>query len=295
MAIISPIDESAARVDTLPHFDPLGRVAVDVLRLDLVHPLVSGNKWYKLSENLKEAWEAGYRRILTFGGAYSNHLIATAAAAQANAIQSLGVVRGEEFAHTLNPVLQACRDMGMQLIFVSRTDYDKKEHLPQLSPFLRDSFMIPEGGANEAGRIGMQAMARLIRDGYTDVCISVGTGTSFEGLRNALPETQRLLGFIPIKGGLYLESSIRQHLQQPELPNWQLTDAFALGGFGKCPPELHRFMLWFSETFGFPCDRVYTAKMLWGLRQMLECGHFPNGTRILCMHTGGLSGNWSKL
>ena len=295
MAIISPIDESAARIDSLPGFDPLGRVGVDILRLDLVHPLVSGNKWYKLSENLKEALQKGYRRIISFGGAYSNHLIATAAAAQANALQSVGVVRGEEFAHTLNPVLQACRDMGMQLVFVSRADYDRREHLVQLGPFLRDSFLIPEGGANEAGRAGMAAMARLIPEYYTHICLSVGSGTSFEGLRNALPPQQRLLGFIPIKGGTYLESSVRKQLREPDADNWELTDSFSFGGFGKCPPELQAFMQWFSEQYGFDCDRVYTAKMLSGLRQLLGSAAFPKGTRILCIHTGGLSGNWSKL
>jgi 1-aminocyclopropane-1-carboxylate deaminase len=294
MAIISPVDLSAVRIDELPHFDPLDQVSVSLLRLDLLHPIVSGNKWFKLSENLQEAQRLGYRRILTFGGAYSNHLIATAAAAQANGFTSLGIVRGQEFAFNLNPVLQYCRQMGMDLHFVSRSEYDQPDQCLAQIPELPSYYRIPEGGANEQGRAGMAAMAALIPETFTHICISVGSGTSFEGLRIYLPNTQQLLGFVPMKGGIYLESSIRSHLNEKNATNWSLTDAFAMGGFGKCPPELQLFMQEFKDQYGIETDRVYTAKMLYGLRSLLQKAYFPKGTRILCIHTGGLSGNWSK-
>ncbi|GAA4458899.1 1-aminocyclopropane-1-carboxylate deaminase/D-cysteine desulfhydrase [Rurimicrobium arvi] len=295
MAIIKPVDESLIRIDALPAFDPVHRVAVSMLRLDRMHPFISGNKWYKLSLNLQTALDAGYRRLLTFGGAYSNHLIAAAAAAQTNDLQITGVVRGAEFAHRLNPVLQACADMGMQLAFVSREEYDLREKSAAVTNLLHNTYLIPEGGANEAGRKGAGQIASLIPGSFSHICVSVGSGTTFEGLRNALPASQRLMGYVPIKGGRYLETSVRSHLDAPDRDNWQLSDAWAMGGFGKCPPELNAWMQSFNDQYGIELDRVYTAKMMFGLQAELTQGAFPVNARILCIHTGGLTGNVSNI
>lgn len=266
---------------------------MDMLRLDLLDPVISGNKWYKLKHNLQYAMQQGYKSILTFGGAFSNHLIATAAAAQLHHIPAVGIVRGDD-GRELTATLKACREYGMQLHFVTREEYkhkDEEDWLARLAAKFDKPFIIPEGGANEQGRAGAAEIAALIPGSYTHICVSLGTGTTFIGLRNALPVHQQLLGFVPMKNGTYLKNEIWMAIEQDQDQNWELYDRWHFGGFGKWTGELISFMNGFYQVNHIPLDMVYTAKMMYGLKDLLSEGYFPAGANILCIHTGGLQGN----
>lgn len=265
-----------------------------MLRLDLLHPVISGNKWFKLRLNLAHAADHGFRTIVTFGGGYSNHLIATAAAARMFGLPSVGIVRGRH--DVLTPTLQACKAEGMELIFVSHEDYKNKEQpgwVAGLVAHFDELFIIPEGGANEWGRAGAALIARYITDSYTHIALSVGTGTTMIGLRSKLADKQHMLGFAPMKQGAYLTDYISDHLPFEKNGNWQLFDQWHMGGFGKCSDELITFMNDFYKENKIPLDVVYTSKMMYGISQMLDQHHFSTCDKVLCIHTGGLQGNAS--
>ncbi|MBS1586577.1 MAG: pyridoxal-phosphate dependent enzyme [Bacteroidetes bacterium] len=290
------MDESKVVVQSLNKGWYDGKVAaIDMLRLDLIDSVVSGNKWYKLKYNLQYAQHNGHSTILTFGGAYSNHLIATAAAANEFGIKALGVVRGNDGGE-LNETLKQCAAYGMQLHFVSREDYARRNDtawLRSIAAQFGDPFIIPEGGANEQGRLGAEEIARIIPSGYSHVAVSVGSGTTFIGLHNALPVSQNLLGFAPMKNGRYLENEIAQHLRADQDDNWQLFDRWHFGGFGKWNDDLLHFMNSFYEMNDIPLDIVYTSKMMFALDDMLKEHFFRPDASVLCIHSGGLQGNSS--
>ncbi len=289
------IDEARAVARTLQTGWYGGTVTdVSMLRLDLIHPVISGNKWYKLKQNLWRAREEGYPGILTFGGPYSNHLVAAAAAAKMFGLTSAGIVRGSEF--TDSPTLRECRSYGMQLVFVTRDVYREKDnadfirHIPDR--FAR-FYLIPEGGANKEGIEGAGEIARLIPARFTHVCIPVGTGTGFAGIRKKLAEDVTMIGFVPMKNGVYLQNSIQHYIDDEKLTNWYLRDDWHFGGFGKHPATLIRFMNEFFFANKVPLDIVYTAKMMFGMKSLLQSGFFPSSAHVLCIHTGGLQGNRS--
>lgn len=270
--------------------------AVDMLRLDMIHPVVSGNKWYKLKHNIQYASDNAYTSILTFGGAYSNHLIAAAAAAYTCGVKSIGIIRGDYAQHNLTQTLKDCVAYGMQLSFVSREDYNKKQDvdfLEYLSRKFDNPFIIPEGGANEWGREGSKEIASFIPHHYTHICLSVGTGTTLAGVRVALHAEQECIGYVPMKNGGYLKDEIDKYLEPELRTKYTLFDKWHCGGFGKWNQELISFMNSFYKINHTPLDIVYTAKMMLGLREQLQSGFFSNDVRILCIHTGGLQGNVS--
>ena len=268
--------------------------AIDMLRLDLLHPVVSGNKWYKLRLNMDHAKNNGYKTIVTSGGGYSNHLIATAYAAKRFGLQSVGIVRGKY--DVLTPTLVDCQAQGMELIFVTQEDY-KNQHQPEwaekLVAHFDEVFIIPEGGANERGRTGAGLITRFITSDYTHVMIDVGTGTTLTGIRNNLTTSQQIFGFVPMKQGAYLASHIREHLLPAQDKNWQLLDKWHFGGFGKWNAELLAFMNDFYRENKIPLDVVYASKMMYGLKEMLDDNCFNSSDRLLCIHSGGLQGNIS--
>lgn len=267
---------------------------MDMLRLDLIHPVISGNKWFKLKYNLEVALAKGYKSMLTFGGAYSNHLVATAAIAKEYGLSSIGIIRGNYAKNNPTATMDECKSYGMQLVFVSWEDYAKKTDeawLKELSAEFNNPYIIPEGGANDVGRKGAEDIAKMIPDTYTHVCLSAGTGTTLVGLRNALPAAQKVLGFVPMKEGRYIKEEIEPYLQVKE--NWQLFDEWNLGGFGKWNNKLLAFMNNFYRINNIPLDIIYTSKMMYGLDELLLGRHFPDYARILCIHTGGLQGNSS--
>ena len=268
--------------------------AADMLRLDLIHPVISGNKWFKLRLNMKHAIESGFKTIVTFGGGYSNHLVATAYTAKMFGISAVGIVRGKY--DVLTTTLQACKAAGMELIFVSQEDYknrDEPDWAKNLAAHFDELFIIPEGGANEWGRAGAGLIDRFINDTYTHVVVSVGTGTTLIGLRNKIGVHQQLLGFAPMKQGAYLHEYINSHIQLDRNNNWQLVDEWHFGGFGKWNAELISFINDFYKINHIPLDIVYTSKMMYGIQQMILAGFFTKDARILCIHTGGLQGNTS--
>jgi len=280
------IDDRLAVIQPVSKFWYGNKVAaLDMLRLDLLHPVVSGNKWFKLRLNMKYAVESGFKAIVTSGGGWSNHLAATAFAAKHFGIRAIGIVRGE-----------ACKADGMELIFVSQEDY-KNRHEPQWASTLVEHFdevfIIPEGGANEWGRKGAGLIGRFINDSYTHIVLAVGTGTMLIGLRNQLDIQQQVLGFVPMKQGAYLKENISEHLLNGKNANWELFDEWHFGGFGKWNKELLAFMNDFYTENKMPLDIVYTSKMMYGLREMLYGSHFSSHERILCIHSGGLQGNVS--
>jgi len=289
------IDDRLAVIQPLNKFWYRNKVAaMDMLRLDLLHPVISGNKWYKLRLNLAHAIDNGFKTIVTFGGGYSNHLIATACAAKIFKIPSVGIVRGRY--DVLTPTLEACRVEGMELIFVSQEDY-KNKHEPDwaknLVSHFDELFIIPEGGANEWGRAGAGLINRYIDDSYTHIAMSVGTGTTLIGLRNKLTDRQQIIGFVPMKQGTYLNGYISDHLPFEKNGNWQLFDTWHLGGFGKWTDGLLHFMNDFYRENKIPLDIVYTSKMMYGLGEMLEQNYFSSCDKVLCIHSGGLQGNVS--
>jgi 1-aminocyclopropane-1-carboxylate deaminase len=294
MAIIKPVDESKIIIQPLPSYSLNGH-SVSILRLDAIHPIISGNKWYKLKYNLEEAVLQKAKGILTFGGAFSNHLIASAAAAYANQLPSVAIVRGlQKDIQDLNPVLSQCEAYGMELHFVTRSEYAQKESpvfMDRLKNDFPDFFIIPEGGGNELGRKGMSLMLPFIPQDFTHILLSVGSGTTLVGLRNVLPKHQIILGFAPMKNGLYLNDSLNSFLLPEKDSNWCIVDRFHMGGFGKITAELRSFMSEFETEHHFPLDRVYTAKMMMGLKVLLNESFFPTNSKILCIHTGGLTGN----
>ncbi|KAA5536957.1 pyridoxal-phosphate dependent enzyme [Taibaiella lutea] len=270
-------------------------IELGILRLDQIHPVVSGNKWFKLKYNIAEAVRNGSDSILTFGGAFSNHLIATAAAAKAFGLSSIGIVRGFHAENNLSETLHACINMGMQLHFISRGDYSQKDtdaFLNTIAQQFPQSFIIPEGGDNEKGRKGTAEITALIPDTFTHIVLPVGTGATFSGIRNALPGTVEMLGFTAMKGGGYLEEAIKKSLKSL-LPNWDLITDYHFGGFAKYNQSLIDFMNAFYEKFRIPLDMVYTSKMMYGIFDLIKSEKFPEGSKILCIHTGGLQGNHS--
>lgn len=295
MAIIKPVDESLICLTDLPGFAAAHpSISVSMLRLDAIHPIISGNKWYKLQHNLLEAQAAGKTALLSFGGAYSNHLIACAAAAHSMSWSSIGIVRGEQAASQLNPVLSQCQAYGMQLHFISRAEYAQSNteaaqaYWQALYPH---TWLVPEGGANAAGRLGAANICQFIPRDITDIVLSVGSGTTMIGIAQAAQAHQRIWGFAPMKGGAYLLDEMKAYLNAKQYQQCRLIDQFHFGGFGKMPSIVAEYMQDFERKYGFALDRVYTAKMMMGLATMIAEAHFPTEAKILCIHTGGLTGN----
>lgn len=265
-----------------------------MLRLDALHPVVSGNKWYKLRLNLAYAQEHGRKTIVTFGGAWSNHLVATAYAAKHFNLQSVAIVRGRQDELTLT--LQQCRDNGMELIFVTREDYSQRhqpEWAEQLVSHFDEIYIIPEGGANERGRAGAGLITRFIGSSYTHIALAVGTGTTMAGLRNKLNADQFMLGFVPMKQTHEQHHYIEAHTDVDKAGTWSLIPDDFFGGFGKWNEPLLQFMNEFYADNHIPLDVVYTSKMMYNLQQLLNDNYFSTHHRILCIHSGGLQGNSS--
>ncbi|WP_445404461.1 1-aminocyclopropane-1-carboxylate deaminase/D-cysteine desulfhydrase [Acinetobacter vivianii] len=266
-------------------------VQLTVKRLDQIHPHISGNKFFKLKYNLLAAQQQGCSKILTFGGAFSNHIAATAYAAQRFGFQSIGIIRGEELAsQALNPTLQTAHDFGMHLHFVSRAEYrlrHEASYLQQLQQQYPQAFIVPEGGTNALALQGSQEiLSAHDRENYDVICCAVGTGGTIAGLIESSSDRQHVLGFSALKGD-FLQQDIQQWTDKK---NWSLTDAYCCGGYAKTSPALLQSMQQFEQQYAIPLEQVYTAKMMMGLFDLIQQQHFPENTRILAIHTGGLQG-----
>jgi 1-aminocyclopropane-1-carboxylate deaminase len=262
-----------------------------VKREDLIHPYVSGNKLRKLKYNLLEAKKQNKHTLLSFGGAFSNHIAALAYAAKENGMKSIGIIRGEELASKIdhNPTLQFAQECGMQLEFVSREVYRNKqnqEFLSELQSQYGDYYLVPEGGTNQLAIKGCAEILTSDDAIFDYVCCAVGTGGTISGIINSAKRHQKILGFPALKGD-FLQDEIRNFVQNK---NWELIPDYHFGGYGKIKTELIGFINDFFEKTKVPLDPIYTGKMFFGVMNMIENNYFPPNSKILLIHTGGLQG-----
>ena len=260
-------------------------------REDLLHPEISGNKFRKLKYNILEAKKRGCSKLVTFGGAYSNHIAATAAAGKEFGIPTIGVIRGEELAKKkeLNSTLAFAKSCGMQFHFVSRENYREKtskEFIDSLKSLFGDFYLVPEGGTNQLAIKGCEEILTTEDLSFDYICTAVGTGGTISGLVNASETHQKILGFSALKGD-FLNSEVAKFTTKS---NFTITDAYCFGGYAKIDAVLVRFINTFKEKTGIPLDPIYTGKMIYGIFDLLEKGYFRENSRILAIHTGGLQG-----
>ncbi|SHH02901.1 1-aminocyclopropane-1-carboxylate deaminase/D-cysteine desulfhydrase [Winogradskyella jejuensis] len=262
-----------------------------IKREDLLHPFISGNKFRKLKYNLLEAKKQNQDTILTFGGAFSNHIAATAYAANSNGFKSAGVIRGEELQSQIvaNPTLKFAQEQGMQFYFVSRKAYRNKNSesfLEELRNEFGAFYLVPEGGTNDLAIKGCEEILNEETSHFDYICTCVGTGGTISGLINASKNHQKILGFPALKGD-FLQDEIRKFAKQN---NWDLITNYHFGGYAKINEQLITFINDFKSEFKVLLDPVYTGKMIFGLLDMISKGQFEENAKILAIHTGGLQG-----
>jgi 1-aminocyclopropane-1-carboxylate deaminase len=281
------------RIDSLNAFCDF-RATVDVLRLDLVHPVISGNKWFKLQVYLQEA-KVQNKVLLTFGGAFSNHVVATAAAARSAGLKSIGIIRGER-ATVLSHTLVQAQAYGMKLCFTSRVLYKDKEIPAEIREEynMEELYMVPEGGYGAKGMEGAKdILLKNNTGGYTHLIAAVGTGTTLAGLTAAVREGQKVVGISVLKNNFSLTEEINQLLPAGKQRCFELLKDYHFGGYARKTPELIRFMNGLYEKTGIPTDFVYTGKGFYATVDLLRKGYFTAGDKLLLVHTGGLQGNLS--
>jgi len=270
-------------------------VSLWIKREDELHPHISGNKFRKLKYNLEEAADGEYHTLLTFGGAYSNHISALAYAARINRLNSIGIIRGDELATrpdlvAENPTLAFALSQGMQLEFVSREIY-KSRHEKEFVELLRqrfgDFYLVPEGGTNDLAIRGCEEILTADDQDFDYICVSVGTGGTLAGLINSARPGQEVLGFSSLKGD-FLDKEIGKITMCKD--NWRLVNDYHFGGYAKINEKLISFINQYYRSTTIPLDPVYTGKMMYGLADMLRNNRFEKNSRILAIHTGGLQG-----
>jgi 1-aminocyclopropane-1-carboxylate deaminase len=271
-------------------------VSVSIKREDLLHPFISGNKYRKLKYNIKEALSEKKTTILTFGGAYSNHIAATAYAGFANGIKTIGVIRGEELQDNLddvlktNKTLQFAKKHGMAFYFISREAYREKTNpkfIASLSEMFGDFYLVPEGGTNNFAIKGCEEILTDLDEKFDYICTAVGTGGTVSGLINSAKNNQKVFGFSALKGD-FLKQKINQLAKNKN--NWELITDFHFGGFAKITDELISFINAFKKEYKIALDPIYTGKMCYGIDVLIRDNYFPKGTKIIVIHTGGLQG-----
>ncbi len=268
-----------------------------VKRDDLIHPQVSGNKWRKLKYNLQAAQQQQQTRLLTFGGAYSNHIAATAAAGKMFGFETIGVIRGE-LVKPLNPTLHLAQQQGMQLVFVGRKEYRQEKELiaTGLQNELGRCYVIPEGGSNTLAVKGCAEIVAEVReqlDGVPDYfCVSSGTGGTAAGLVVGLARMCILKVFPALKGDFIKDeiNSLIWESVEKKYENWQLVTDYHFGGYTKWNQELIDFINIFYEKFRLQLDPIYTGKLFYGIWNEIEKGNFKDDSTIVVIHTGGLQG-----
>jgi 1-aminocyclopropane-1-carboxylate deaminase len=267
------------------------KVSLFIKREDKIHPLISGNKFRKLKYNLKKAKIAQYTTVLTSGGAFSNHILATACAAHENELKSIGIIRGEELTYKWmdNPTLSKARELGMVLKFVSRSDYrNKHSHgfIEKLKSEYGHFYLLPEGGTNDLAIKGCEEILREDDKDFDVVCCSVGTGGTLAGIINSVSLHQKVLGFPALKGD-FLMKDISNFVANDQ---WELQMDYHFGGYGKVSTQLINFINDFKKVTQIPLDPIYTGKMLFGILDLVKKNTFKPGTKLLAIHTGGLQG-----
>ena len=262
---------------------------VFVKREDLIHDKISGNKWRKLYYNIQYAKEKGCSTLLTFGGAYSNHIAATAAAGKKFGFKTIGFIRGEEHI-PLNSTLQYAQKYGMEFRYLDRATYKEKYSVrfqdKYLSPF-QNYYLIPEGGTNKLAVKGCEKILSDIEINFNIVCCSIGTGGTISGIINTLKEHQKAIGFPALKGAGFVKEAIGLYANNNR---WELNLDYHFGGYAKVSSSLIEFINDFKEKHKIPLDPIYTGKMMYGLWDLIEKDYFSRDSVIVVIHTGGLQG-----
>lgn len=270
------------------------RVTLYIKRDELNHKEISGNKWRKLKYNIEALKTANIDTVLTFGGAYSNHISATAAAGKAFGFKTIGVIRGEEYAE-LNPTLKYATECGMRLHYMDRTTYRNKESdevIQQLKNRFGVFLLVPQGGANLAGVKGCMEIVDDAMHKFDYICCACGTGATIAGIITQLKPDQTALGFPALKNGGFLADDIIDFLKQLKCSynNWQLITDYHFGGFAKFNNNLIDFIIRFKELHDVQLDPLYTGKVVYGIYDLAKNGFFPHESTICVVHTGGIQG-----
>ena len=266
-------------------------ISLYIKREDLLRPNISGNKFRKLKYNLAQAKNENKQTLLTFGGAFSNHILAVAAAGKEQGFKTIGIIRGEELKDKIaeNPTLQKAEDFGMVLEFVDREIYKEKNNLKfihQLAEKFGDFYLIPEGGTNDLAVKGCEEILTQNDEKFDYICCAVGTGGTISGLINCSKNGQQVLGFPALKGD-FLREDICKFVSKT---NWNLITDYHFGGYAKVSEELILFINEFYQKHKIPLDPIYTGKMMFGVLDLINKNYFPENSKILVIHTGGLQG-----
>ena len=262
-----------------------------IKREDLLHPHISGNKFRKLKYNLAQAKSENKKTLLTFGGAFSNHILAVAAAGKEQGFKTIGIIRGEELKDKIseNPTLQKAQDFGMVFEFLTREMYREKNNpktLEMLGNKWGDFYVIPEGGTNALALKGCEEILTVTDEKFDYICCAVGTGGTISGLINCSKNSQQVLGFPALKGD-FLREDICRFVSRS---NWDLITDYHFGGYAKVTEELILFINEFYQKYKIPLDPIYTGKMMFGIMDLINKNYFPENSKILVIHTGGLQG-----
>lgn len=266
-------------------------VSLHIKREDLLHPIISGNKFRKLKYNIEEAKKQNQKTLLTFGGAFSNHIVAVAGAGATFGFETIGIIRGEELQDkiTENPSLLQAQQLGMKFVFISREQYRLKENfdfIENLKIEYGEFYLIPEGGTNELAIKGCEEILSQSDSEFTHICSSVGTGGTISGIINSSHINQNIIGFSSLKGE-FLQNDITKFANKQ---NWSINCDYHFGGYGKVTDELIRFINDFYLEHHIHLDPIYTGKMMFGIMNLIENDYFPPSSKILAIHTGGLQG-----
>ncbi len=266
-------------------------VSLFIKREDLLHPIISGNKFRKIKYNLVQAKKENKETLLTFGGAFSNHILAVAAAGNEYGFKTIGIIRGEELKTKIadNPTLQKAQDLGMVFEFVTRAIYSDKnnpEFIKELRETYGDFYLLPEGGTNELAVKGCEEILTENDAIFDYICCAVGTGGTISGIINCSKNGQQVMGFPALKGD-FLAEDIRKFATKS---NWELISDYHFGGYAKVTEELISFINDFYQKYKIPLDPIYTGKMVFGVLDLITKNYFPKNSKILIIHTGGLQG-----
>ena len=266
-------------------------ITLHIKREDLIHPFISGNKFRKLKYNLLQAKAEGKSKLITFGGAFSNHIAAVAYAGKENNLETIGIIRGEELESKIseNPTLTFAQNCGMKFEFVTREVYRTKTSnlfIEELTEKYDDFYLVPEGGTNSLAVKGCEEILTPEDIDFTHICCSIGTGGTISGLINSAKFNQKIIGFPALKGD-FLSDDIRNFVTNS---NWELQSDYHFGGYAKINAVLIRFINDFYKQTNIPLDPIYTGKMMFGIVDLINKGYFPKGAKIIAIHTGGLQG-----
>ncbi len=264
---------------------------LSILREDLIHPEISGNKFRKLKYNLLEAKKLGFNQLLTFGGAFSNHIAATAAAGKLHGFKTIGLIRGEELKDKIdtNSTLRFAKNCGMELHFISREAYREKNNslfIEDLKNKFPSTYVVPEGGTNDLAINGCKEILFDQCDEFNFIASAIGTGGTIAGLIEASKPHQHLLGFPSLKGD-FLQKEVENLTKKR---NFTIFNEYHFGGYGKVNEELINFVNYFKKTTQIQLDPIYTGKMVFGVLQLIKNHYFSDSSKILMIHTGGLQG-----